>query len=225
MKVVVLGAGGYIGAACAAALSREGHIVTGVVRREEQRSPLEACEVTVLVHDVLADGVDAVLQGGVAAVIDCCGTKDFQALETIAAAIQASGAHYIYTAGTQGRVLFFLFLTSDFSKDVWTTGTILASSTKPLRVQQVAGLIFPANSSRAPATPPWCDPGFYTAGVSGASPARGSRRARRAPSSSRGTPSACTATATWPTSRRPSWRSWSRLDFWFGVGAEDAKPV
>lgn len=53
MRVLVIGAGGYIGSAIANSLKTHGHRVTGLVRKEEQRASLEKEEISAMVCDVL----------------------------------------------------------------------------------------------------------------------------------------------------------------------------
>lgn len=98
VKVIVLGAGGYIGGSVALSLRRAGHCVIGVIRKEEQRSVLEQNEIIVFLTDSI-DDVVGTLDSGVAAVIDTRGLKDFESLLKLATSVTSSGAHFVFTSG------------------------------------------------------------------------------------------------------------------------------
>jgi uncharacterized protein YbjT (DUF2867 family) len=108
-KVLIAGAGGYIGEAVAHALRRAGFAVSGIVRSEAKAAELERAEITALVGDY-TDAKFAPLLKDYAVIIDAVGWNDQSTLTFFQNAAQGGNKrvqehgpnyklHYIFTSG------------------------------------------------------------------------------------------------------------------------------
>jgi nucleoside-diphosphate-sugar epimerase len=112
MKVLILGASGFIGLPAAQALVRTGHQVYGLTRSEEKGRLLAADEIIPVISEVsdfdkwvhLAAGLDAIIDAvGGSADIRILSASLLSAVSTAAASLRPAGAPklaYIYTSGT-----------------------------------------------------------------------------------------------------------------------------
>jgi len=111
MKVLVLGASGFIGFPVAQALTRAGHYVLGLTRSESKAKQLAAEEIVPIVADIAEPATWVEVVKDIDVVIDAIGGPDIKALSQsnlvavsrAAQALRPSHAPkvtYIYTSGT-----------------------------------------------------------------------------------------------------------------------------
>lgn len=98
MKVLVVGAAGYIGNTIANSLRTHGHRVTGIVRREEQKASLERAEIPALVCDAL-DERAPVPWAQFEVVIMAITSTEWDKQKRIVSDAHAAGAHIVYISG------------------------------------------------------------------------------------------------------------------------------
>ncbi|KAL6303959.1 NAD(P)-binding protein [Sparassis latifolia] len=131
MRVLILGASGFIGFPAAQAFVRAGHIVYGVTRSQEKAKQLAGEEIIPIVAEVADRTKWLPLVATLDAVVDALGGSDLQKIcsdnfnETVAAARELRPAHapklgYIYTSGT--------WVHGDNRTDIITDTTPIVSS-------------------------------------------------------------------------------------------------
>jgi nucleoside-diphosphate-sugar epimerase len=103
MKVLVIGAAGFVGARLVPALRMAGHEVTGLVRRPDAASALEASGVRALLAD--ASRHNEVEPAALAADATIFAPQlllepEFDAVRRLLDSLRGSGKHFIFTSGT-----------------------------------------------------------------------------------------------------------------------------
>jgi len=105
VKVLILGASGFIGLATALALRREGHRVFGVIRNKDFASVLQKNEITPIIGDIKdLKSLQTHIESA-AVVIDTTAGPDNDTVLALLAAVGAAGKHtgilkrFIYTSG------------------------------------------------------------------------------------------------------------------------------
>jgi nucleoside-diphosphate-sugar epimerase len=100
MKVFVTGAAGFIGGSIAAALVRQGHEVTGLVRKPEQIQELNKIGVAAVVGTLDDRDLLTAQAQAADAVINAASSDNRAAVETFIDALAGSGKVFLHTSGS-----------------------------------------------------------------------------------------------------------------------------